>query len=62
VCFATRECFGSGVDAAEPATANAGDGTFHVARVNHKAKQADVMLNLLSGIRTAKINVGLRSG
>jgi len=33
-----------GVDAAEPATATAGDGTFYVAWVNHDAKQADVML------------------
>jgi len=34
----------SGVDAAEPATASAPDGTFYVAWVNHDAKQADVML------------------
>jgi hypothetical protein len=33
-----------GVDAAEPATATATDGTFYVAWVNHDAKQADVML------------------
>jgi hypothetical protein len=33
-----------GVDAAEPATATAADGTFYVAWVNHDAKQADVML------------------
>jgi len=33
-----------GIDAAEPATATAGDGTFYVAWVNHDAKQADVML------------------
>ena len=33
-----------GVDAAEPATASATDGTFYVAWVNHDAKQADVML------------------
>src|SRR5262247_3563301 len=33
-----------GVDAAEPATASAPDGTFYVAWVNHDAKQADVML------------------
>src|SRR4029079_1928635 len=32
------------VDAAEPATAAAPDGTFYVAWVNHDAKQADVML------------------
>jgi hypothetical protein len=34
----------SGIDAAEPATATASDGTFYVAWVNHDAKQADVML------------------
>ena len=33
-----------GVDAAEPATAWATDGTFYVAWVNHDAKQADVMI------------------
>ena len=33
-----------GIDAAEPATAAAGDGAFYVAWVNHDAKQADVML------------------
>ena len=33
-----------GIDAAEPATAAAADGTFYVAWVNHEAKQADVML------------------
>jgi len=33
-----------GVDAAEPVTAAAGDGSFYVAWVNHEAKQADVML------------------
>ena len=33
-----------GIDAAEPATATASDGTFYVAWVNHDAKQADVML------------------
>src|SRR6185312_14365232 len=33
-----------GIDAAEPATAKAPDGTFYVAWVNHDAKQADVML------------------
>src|SRR6476620_3759702 len=33
-----------GIDAAEPATAAATDGTFYVAWVNHDAKQADVML------------------
>ena len=32
------------VDAAEPATASAPDGSFYVAWVNHDAKQADVML------------------
>ena len=34
----------NGVDAAEPATTSAPDGTFYVAWVNHDAKQADVML------------------
>src|SRR4029079_9537312 len=34
----------NGVDAAEPATAAAPDGTFYVAWVNHAAKQAAVML------------------
>jgi BNR repeat protein len=33
-----------GVDAAEPVTTTAADGTFYVAWVNHDAKQADVML------------------
>lgn len=33
-----------GVDAAEPVTASAPDGTFYVAWVNHDAKQADVMI------------------
>jgi hypothetical protein len=33
-----------GVDAAEPATASATDGTFYVAWVNHDATQADVMI------------------
>jgi hypothetical protein len=34
----------NGVDAAEPATTSAADGTVYVAWVNHEAKQADVML------------------
>ena len=33
-----------GVDAAEPATTTAADGTFYVSWVNHDAKQADVMI------------------
>ena len=33
-----------GIDAAEPATASAADGSFYVTWVNHDAKQADVML------------------
>src|SRR5215213_3888684 len=33
-----------GIDAAEPTTAAAADGTFYVTWVNHDAKQADVML------------------
>jgi hypothetical protein len=38
-----------GVDAAEPVTASANDGTFYVAWVNHDAKQADVMIARFSG-------------
>ena len=38
-----------GVDAAEPSTASAPDGTFYVAWVNHNAKQADVMLAHFNG-------------
>ena len=38
-----------GVDAAEPATASAADGTFYVAWVNHDAKQADVMIARFAG-------------
>jgi hypothetical protein len=34
----------AGIDAAEPATAAASDGSFYAAWVNHDAKQADVML------------------
>ena len=34
----------TGVDAAEPATASATDGTFYVVWVNHAAKQGDVMI------------------
>jgi hypothetical protein len=37
-----------GIDAAEPATAPASDGTFYVAWVNHEMKQADVMLTHFS--------------
>ena len=37
-----------GVDAAEPVTASAADGTFYVAWVNHDAKQADVMITRFS--------------
>ena len=33
-----------GVDAAEPVTASAPDGSFYLAWVNHDAKQADVMI------------------
>ena len=33
-----------GIDAAEPATASAADGTFYVAWVNHDAKQGDLMI------------------
>src|SRR5918994_2151823 len=38
-----------GIDAAEPVTASASDGTFYVAWVNHDAKQADVMIARFSG-------------
>ncbi|HEU4507438.1 MAG TPA: sialidase family protein [Pyrinomonadaceae bacterium] len=38
-----------GVDAAEPVTASAADGTFYVAWVNHEAKKADVMLARFNG-------------
>src|SRR5215216_7338103 len=38
-----------GIDAAEPVTASAPDGTFYVTWVNHDAKQADVMLSHFSG-------------
>jgi hypothetical protein len=38
-----------GVDAAEPVTASASDGTFYVAWVNHDAKQGDVMIARFSG-------------
>ena len=37
-----------GIDAAEPATVSASDGTFYVAWVNHELKQADVMLTHFS--------------
>ena len=39
----------NGVDAAEPSTASAPDGTFYVAWVNHDAKQADVMIARFNG-------------
>src|ERR1044072_1393401 len=39
-----RQISANGVDAAEPATAAAPDGSFYVAWVNHNAKEADVML------------------
>src|SRR5689334_281159 len=39
----------NGVDAAEPATASAPDGTFYVTWVNHDAKQADVMIARFKG-------------
>ncbi len=38
-----------GVDAAEPVTASASDGTFYVAWVNHEVKKADVMLARFNG-------------
>ena len=39
----------NGVDAAEPSTASAPDGSFYVAWVNHDAKQADVMIARFNG-------------
>jgi hypothetical protein len=45
----------NGVDAAEPSTASAPDGTFYVAWVNHDAKQADVMI---AGFNTEGVQQG----
>jgi BNR repeat-like domain len=54
-----------GTDAAEPATATAGDGTFYVAWVNHDAKQADVMLahfNNKAEMQGAPVRVNRQQG
>jgi hypothetical protein len=56
-----------GVDAAEPVTAAAPDGTFYVAWVNHDAKQADVMIanftsNGESEMRGAPVRVNRQAG
>jgi BNR repeat-like domain len=54
-----------GIDAAEPATATAGDGTFYVAWVNHDAKQADVMLarfNNKAEMQGAPVRVNRQAG
>src|SRR5215217_9227849 len=54
-----------GIDAAEPATAAAGDGTFYVAWVNHDAKQADVMLahfNQKAEMQGAPVRVNRQPG
>jgi hypothetical protein len=54
-----------GIDAAEPATAAAPDGTFYVAWVNHDAKQADVMLAHFNGdgeTESAPVRVNKQAG
>jgi hypothetical protein len=54
-----------GVDAAEPVTASAPDGTFYVAWVNHDAKQADVMIARFSvdgEMLTAPVRVNRQPG
>src|SRR6185503_20061735 len=54
-----------GIDAAEPATAAAGDGTFYVAWVNHDAKNADVMLahfNNKAEMQGAPVRVNRQAG
>src|SRR5215813_7752415 len=55
----------NGVDAAEPATAAAPNGSFYVAWVNHDAKQADVMLahfNNKSEMQGAPVRVNHDAG
>ena len=55
----------AGIDAAEPATATATDGTFYVAWVNHDAKQADVMLahfNHKAEMQGAPVRVNRQQG
>jgi hypothetical protein len=54
-----------GIDAAEPATAAAPDGTFYVAWVNHDAKQADVMLTQFASdgtMRGSPVRVNQQAG
>jgi hypothetical protein len=54
-----------GVDAAEPATASAADGTFYVAWVNHDAKQADVMIARFSSdgqMQGSRVRVNRQAG
>src|SRR5262245_16103151 len=54
-----------GIDAAEPATASASDGTFYVAWVNHEMKQADVMLTHFSAegeTLTSAVRVNRQAG
>jgi len=54
-----------GIDAAEPATASAPDGSFYVTWVNHDAKQADVMLarfNADGAMQGAPVRVNRQPG
>ena len=54
-----------GIDAAEPVTAAAPDGSFYVAWVNHDAKQADVMLAHFDGdgkMRGSPVRVNRQPG
>src|SRR5688500_15976038 len=54
-----------GIDAAEPVTAAAPDGSFYVAWVNHDAKQADVMLAQFNGdgqMRGSPVRVNRQPG
>jgi hypothetical protein len=54
-----------GIDAAEPATASAPDGTFYVTWVNHDAKQGDVMLarfNSDGAMQSAPVRVNRQPG
>ena len=54
-----------GVDAAEPVTASAPDGTFYVAWVNHDAKQADVMIGNFTSkgeMRGSAVRVNRQAG
>ena len=54
-----------GVDAAEPVTAAAPDGSFYVAWVNHDAKQADVIIANFSGkgeMRGSPVRVNRQAG